>query len=114
VTNYGPNTVDHTSYVSGGCSAQLGLSQIGFRAIGYRRCGAAGRRYFAFDRSALSAGKQEATQGTGGFIPEVTRNSSSKPGDVVAMQIKKNSRGNPHTHTIRLQQSTGDWPERRN
>ena len=35
-------------------------------------------------------------------------------GDVVAMQMEKDSRGNPHTHTIRLQQSTGDWAERRN
>ena len=79
MTDYGSDTVDPTSYVFGGCSAQLGLSQIGFRAIGYRRCGAAGRRYFAFDRSALKVpANMKATQGTG-FIPEVTRNSSSKP-----------------------------------
>ena len=66
VTDYGPDIVDRTSYVSGRCSAQLGLSQIGFRAIGYRRCGAAGRRYFAFDRSALKApANMKATQGTG-------------------------------------------------
>jgi hypothetical protein len=30
------------------------------------------------------------------------------------MQTEKDSRGNPHTHTIGLQQSTGDWAERRN
>jgi hypothetical protein len=29
-------------------------------------------------------------------------------GDVVAMQMEKDSRGNSHTRTIRLQQSTGD------
>ena len=29
-------------------------------------------------------------------------------GDVVAMQMEKDSRGNPHTRTIRLQQSTRD------
>ena len=114
VTDYGPDIVDRTSYVSGRCSAQLGLSQIGFRAIGYRRCGAAGRRYFAFDRSALSAGKQEATQGTGVSFLRLLEILRVSLGDVVAMQTEKDSRGNPHTHIIRLQQSTGDWAERRN
>jgi len=114
VTDYGPDIVDRTSYVSGRCSAQLGLSQIWFRAIGYRRCGAAGRRYFAFDRSTLKAPanrKQLKAQGVSFLrLLEIP----SKPGDVVAMQTEKDSRGNPHTHTIRLQQSTGDWAERRN
>ena len=35
-------------------------------------------------------------------------------GDIVAMQMEKDSRGNPHTHMILLQQSTGDWAQRRN
>jgi len=33
-------------------------------------------------------------------------------GDIVAMQMDKDSRGNPHTHMIRLQESTGDWAQR--
>jgi hypothetical protein len=35
-------------------------------------------------------------------------------GDVVAMQMEKDSRGNPHTHMIRLQESSGDWAQRPN
>jgi len=35
-------------------------------------------------------------------------------GDVVAVQMDKDSRGNPHTHMIRLEKSTGDWAQRRN
>jgi hypothetical protein len=35
-------------------------------------------------------------------------------GDIVAMQMEKDSRGNPHTHTIRVQESTGDWAQRHN
>ena len=35
-------------------------------------------------------------------------------GDIVAMQMEKDSRGNPHTHMIRLQESTGDWAQRHN
>ena len=35
-------------------------------------------------------------------------------GDVVAMQMEKDSRGHPHTHMIRLQKSTGDWAQRPN
>jgi streptogramin lyase len=35
-------------------------------------------------------------------------------GDVVAMQMEKDSRGNPHTHLIDLKKSTGDWAERQN
>ncbi len=33
-------------------------------------------------------------------------------GDIVAMQIEKDSRGHPHTHAIRLEKSTGDWAQR--
>lgn len=35
-------------------------------------------------------------------------------GDIVAMQMEKDSRGNPHTHRIRLQESSGDWAQRHN
>jgi hypothetical protein len=35
-------------------------------------------------------------------------------GDVVAMQMEKDSRGHPHTHMIRLEKSTGDWAQRSN
>jgi hypothetical protein len=35
-------------------------------------------------------------------------------GDIVAMQMEKDSRGNPHTHVIRLQESSGDWAQRHN
>ena len=35
-------------------------------------------------------------------------------GDIVAMQMDKDSRGNPHTHMIRLQESSGDWAQRHN
>ena len=33
-------------------------------------------------------------------------------GDIVAMQMGMDSRGNPHTHMIRLQKSSGDWAQR--
>ena len=33
-------------------------------------------------------------------------------GDIVAMQMGLDSRGNPHTHLIRLQQSSRDWAQR--
>jgi len=35
-------------------------------------------------------------------------------GDVVAMQLGKDPRGNPHTHLIRVQESAGDWAQRHN
>jgi len=35
-------------------------------------------------------------------------------GDTVAMQMGMDSRGNPHTHMIRLQKSSGDWAQRLN
>ena len=37
-----------------------------------------------------------------------------RSGDVVAMQMERDSRGNPHTHAIRLEKSTGDWAQRSN
>ena len=35
-------------------------------------------------------------------------------GDVVAVQLEKDSRGNPHTHLIRVQESSRDWVQRNN
>jgi hypothetical protein len=35
-------------------------------------------------------------------------------GEVVAMQMENDARGNPHSHMIRLQESTGDWTEHHN
>lgn len=35
-------------------------------------------------------------------------------GDIVAMQMGMDSRGNPHTHMIRLQQSSRNWAQSRN
>jgi hypothetical protein len=35
-------------------------------------------------------------------------------GDVVAIQMEKDSHGNPHTHMIRLQESSGEWAQRQN
>jgi hypothetical protein len=35
-------------------------------------------------------------------------------GDIVAMQMEKDARGNPHTHMIRLQESTRVWAQRLN
>jgi hypothetical protein len=35
-------------------------------------------------------------------------------GDVVAMQLGMDPRGNPHTHLIRVQESAGDWAQRHN
>ena len=35
-------------------------------------------------------------------------------GDVVAMQLVQDARGNPHTHAIRLEKSSGDWALRNN
>ncbi len=33
-------------------------------------------------------------------------------GDIVAMQLEKDSHGDPHTHLIRVQQSSQDWAQR--
>lgn len=38
--------------------------------------------------------------------------SQLQSGDIVAMQLVKDSRGNPHTHLIRVQQSSRDWAQR--
>jgi len=35
-------------------------------------------------------------------------------GDNAAMQMETDSRGNPHTHVIRLEKSAGDWAQRNN
>jgi hypothetical protein len=35
-------------------------------------------------------------------------------GDVVAMQMEHDARGNPHTRMIRLKESAGDWARRNN
>jgi hypothetical protein len=35
-------------------------------------------------------------------------------GDIVAMQMEKDPRGNPHTHVIRLEKSSGEWAQRSN
>jgi hypothetical protein len=35
-------------------------------------------------------------------------------GDIIAMQMEKDSRGNPHTRMIRLQQSADNWAQRDN
>lgn len=35
-------------------------------------------------------------------------------GDVVAMQLGKDPNGNPHTHLIRVQESSRDWAQRQN
>lgn len=48
------------------------------------------------------------------FLGQVYPVSQLRFGDVVAMQLEQDSRGNPHTRTIRLQESTGDWAQRHN
>ena len=35
--------------------------------------------------------------------------SQLRMGDVVAMQLEQDTRGNPHTHAIRVERSSGDW-----
>jgi hypothetical protein len=38
-----------------------------------------------------------------------------RSGDIVSMQMEKpDSRGNPHTHRISVQESSGDWTQRQN
>jgi hypothetical protein len=48
------------------------------------------------------------------YLGRVYPVSQLRVGDIVAMQMEKDSRGNPHTHMIRLQESTGDWAQRNN
>jgi hypothetical protein len=40
--------------------------------------------------------------------------SQLRSGDVVAMQLDQDARGNPHTHAIRVEKSSGDWALRNN
>ena len=41
--------------------------------------------------------------------------SQLRSGDIVSMQMEKpDSRGNPHTHRISVQESSGDWTQRQN
>jgi len=48
------------------------------------------------------------------YLGRVYPVSQLRLGDVVAMQMEKDDRGNPHTHVIRLEKSTGDWAKRDN
>ena len=48
------------------------------------------------------------------YLGRVYPVSQLRVGDIVAMQMEKDSRGNPHTHSISLQKSTGDWAQRSN
>jgi hypothetical protein len=46
------------------------------------------------------------------YLGRVYPVSQLRIGDIVAMQMEKDSRGKPHTHMIRLQKSSGDWAQR--
>jgi hypothetical protein len=48
------------------------------------------------------------------YLGRVYPVSQLRSGDIVAMQMEQDSRGNPHTHSIRLQKSSGDWALRPN
>jgi len=48
------------------------------------------------------------------YLGRVYPVSQLRVGDIVAMQMEKDSRGHPHTHMIRLEKSTGDWAQRSN
>jgi hypothetical protein len=48
------------------------------------------------------------------YLGRVYPVSQLRLGDVVAMQMEKDAGGNPHTHVIRLEKSTGDWAQRSN
>ena len=48
------------------------------------------------------------------YLGRVYPVSQLRVGDIIAMQMEKDSRGNPHTHMIRLQESSGDWAQRHN
>jgi len=48
------------------------------------------------------------------YLGRVYPVSQLRLGDVVAMQLDQDARGNPHTHAIRLEKSTGDWALRNN
>ena len=46
------------------------------------------------------------------YLSRVYPVSQLRVGDVIALQMEKNSRGQPHTHSIRLEKSAGDWAQR--
>jgi hypothetical protein len=46
------------------------------------------------------------------YLGRVYPVSQLRIGDIVAMQMGQDSRGNPHTHMISLQKSSGDWAKR--
>ena len=48
------------------------------------------------------------------YLGHVYPVSQLRLGDVVAMQLDQDARGNPHTHVIRLETSAGDWALRNN
>ena len=48
------------------------------------------------------------------YLGRVYPVSQLRLGDVVAMQMERDARGNPHTHAIRLEKSSGDWALRNN
>jgi hypothetical protein len=48
------------------------------------------------------------------YLGRVYPVSQLQNGDSVAMQMGMDSRGNPHTHMIRLEKSSGDWAQRNN
>ena len=48
------------------------------------------------------------------YLGRVYPVSQLRLGDVVAMQLDQDARGNPHTHVIRVEKSSGDWALRNN
>ena len=48
------------------------------------------------------------------YLGRVYPVSQLQSGDVVAMQMEKDARGNPHTHAIDMQKSSRDWAQSRN
>jgi hypothetical protein len=47
------------------------------------------------------------------YLGRVYPVSQLRIGDIVAMQMEQDSRGNPHTQMIRLEKSTGHWAQRK-
>jgi hypothetical protein len=48
------------------------------------------------------------------YLGRVYPVSQLQSGDVIAMQMEKDARGNAHTHVINLQKSSRDWAQSRN
>jgi hypothetical protein len=48
------------------------------------------------------------------YLGRVYPVSQLQSGDVIAMHMEKDARGNPHTHAIDLQKSSRDWAQSRN